>query len=1520
MNIYLFDSNRIITFSLPAKRIGDFWLRDSQNNNMVNISAKEGEWVLSPSKNTKVFDSAGKSENICLKVKNFYIVEKNEEKFLLYCDYSNDTSFKNYLVKDNTVVKVGSGSDCTINIRMSNILPEHVHLNYQGGKWNVEVLENAACYLNDKKLKKGKTKCDNGDLVNIYGVKILLIHGSLFINSPFNNVVVHGLEEIHYIVSDKLSDEEIDDKPYYTDDDYFLKSPRIRKYITTYSMKIDSPPAKENIQDIPLWVTMAPMLTMVASSMMTLSNALMAYLSNEKTFAQIVPTLLISACMIFSMLIWPNISRKMQKKAKIKREEERQAKYSEYINKKDRELLVEYENQKRIIEDNILSTNVCYDMIMNKRRTLWSRRNDQDDFLTVRVGIGDERFDAQISYSTEDFTMENDNLKVMVDRLVNNYRTIRDVPMSYSLAKNTLTGINGIFPKYITFTNNIILQLMAFHSYDDLKFVVFTNEANKDRWEYLANSPYCFSNDKSIRYFATNTDEMQEVSNYLEQIFNGREVLKENNVTKFNNGFFIIIVDDIDVARKIKIVNSVIKSNRNNGFSMLILEEKLSKIPSEVSRFLVIGEKTSIMMDTANNEQRKFIEETNEDYDMHACSKVLSNLPLYSLESAKQLPNNITFLELFGVGKIEQLNVLNRWQENNPVKSLKAEIGANINNEPFILDLHEKAHGPHGLVAGMTGSGKSEFIITYVLSMAVNYSPEEVQFVLIDYKGGGLASAFVNSDTGEKLPHIAGTITNLDKAEINRTLASINSELRRRQAVFNEVKMKTGEGTIDIYKYQRLYRDGVLNEPMSHLVIVCDEFAELKSQQPDFMDDLVSAARIGRSLGVHLILATQKPSGVVDAQIWSNAKFKICLKVQDKQDSTEMIRNDLAAELKQVGRFYLLVGYSEFFAIGQSAWAGAQYFPNNEFKKPVDKNLYLIDNVGSVNRTINNVREKNLMVSQGEELTNIVKYLIDIGNQSTHLKLSSLWLDSIPKNIYVDDLVKKYNYKKEDYVINPIVGEYDDPTNQKQDLLTINLNEVGNTLIYGMNESGKDEILQSLVYSMLSNYSTDELHLYLVDFGAETLINFREAPQVGDVVINGDDEKVNNLSKYLYVELNKRKKLFTKFGGSYQDYIKNSGETLPSIVVIINSVEIMNEVYQDIIEKYIPSIREGAKYGIYFIITSETQSTVKMKVVQSCKNALCLQMANDLVYRDILGRTNGIIPSSTLGRGLCKLDNVCEFQTAFITKDDSLYNTLKKFVEELKAKGMKNAPVIHVMPEIVELKPMMKKYTGLDSVPVGIIKDNLNIMKYNFAKKVTTVITSSEFETMGRFIKNLINVFDNNENKFMTTIIDASRFYETFDHQNISYLNSQYNEFVDSLDKANQSILDILAQNDNDYRSIASIPNNLIVIIGFEKFYNKLDDDHKKMFQKILTSNKEEPKMNFVYFDIPSSFKKYEYEDWYKQSMDTSNAIWIGPGVGQQFLVKITNSLSSFSAIDKDHANVVVNGAATIVKLINEIK
>ena len=127
----------------------------------------------------------------------------------------------------------------------------------------------------------------------------------------------------------------------------------------------------------------------------------------------------------------------------------------------------------------------------------------------------------------------------------------------------------------------------------------------------------------------------------------------------------------------------------------------------------------------------------------------------------------------------------------------------------------------------------------------------------------------------------------------------------------------------------------------------------------------------------------------------------------------------------------------------------------------------------------------------------------------------------------------------------------------------------------------------------------------------------------------------------------------------------------------------MNEMYQDLVEKYIPTIREGAKYGIYFLITAETPGSIKMKVVQSCKNALCLQMNNESAYRDVLGRTGGMTPSQALGRGLFRTDEVCEFQTATIAKDEQFYNFIKPYIEELKTKGYAQAPEIYVMPEII---------------------------------------------------------------------------------------------------------------------------------------------------------------------------------------------------------------------------------------------
>ena len=452
----------------------------------------------------------------------------------------------------------------------------------------------------------------------------------------------------------------------------------------------------------------------------------------------------------------------------------------------------------------------------------------------------------------------------------------------------------------------------------------------------------------------------------------------------------------------------------------------------------------------------------------------------------------------------------------------------------------------------MDHMGKSEFIITYILSMAVNYHPYEVQFVLIDYKGGGLAGAFENKETGVSLPHLTGTITNLDVAEMNRTLVSIKSELQRRQRVFNETKDKLGKSTIDIYKYQKYYRDGLIEDPMSHLFIISDEFAELKQQQPEFMDELISIARIGRSLGVHLILATQKPSGVVNDQIWSNSKFKVCLKVQSRSDSMEMIKRPEAASIKEAGRFYLQVGYDDLFQLGQSAWAGAKYIPSDKILKKVDDSINFISHTGDKYKNIEDLVTVDTTQDYGDQLTNIVKYICDLGKKE-EIKTSKLWLDAIPEKIFVQNLKTKYNYQPEPYNITPVIGEYDDPANQKQGISLLKISG-GNTLIFGIGGSGKENLLNTIIYSCITEHRPEEINFYIVDCGAETLKVFNKIPHVGAVATTGEEEKIYGIFDYIVEEIDRRRNLFADFGGSYKEYIANSNDENDTMYVEIKEI------------------------------------------------------------------------------------------------------------------------------------------------------------------------------------------------------------------------------------------------------------------------------------------------------------------------------------------------------------------------------
>ena len=1132
------------------------------------------------------------------------------------------------------------GNDCDLKYDFGIVSDKHAKIIFDEEGFKVIPFENSLVYLNNINANNLNKALEFGDIIFIYGLKIIyaFINGRnvLIVNNPNNLVsckIIGSTLEKDAELPFNEPEEEIE-IPLYNENDYFHKNPRFKYKIDKFVLNIDAQPNKEENDEMPMLLTIGPMLTMSMTSIVMGYTAVNNVMNNGASWSSALPSLVICVAMVASMLIWPTITRKYQKKQKLKKEKKRQEKYSQYIENKRKEINDKILEQSKILINANPSLDECEKIILNKQSNLWERRVMDEDFLNVSLGMGTTPMIIDIHYPEEHFTMTEDNLMDMVHELGKEEKLLKNVPIVYSFIKTYITAMVGKRSLCDTLLKNIILQLITFHSYDNLKIVLFTNEENAWKYDYLKILPHSFSDDKTVRFFAATNEEYKEVCYNLERIFSKRK--EEKNESKIYNPVYLVITDTFKKVRNFDFIKNLLDTKEYYGFSTLVINDKMTSLPDTCQQFInVNSDKCEILSNESLNNKKNF-NIVNKKFNLYKCSKTLANIPIeFNNNNDGQLPEKLGFLEMFGVGKVEQLNASNRWLKNSPILSLQTPVGYGKSGEKISLDLHEKYHGPHGLIAGTTGSGKSEFIITYILSMAINYHPYEVQFILIDYKGGGLAGAFENSTIGLKLPHLVGTITNLDANEINRSLASIESELKRRQKIFNEAREKTGESTIDIYKYQQMYRDKIVDEPVSHLFIISDEFAELKQQQPEFMEQLISTARIGRSLGVHLILATQKPSGIVDSQIWSNTRFRVCLKVSEKSDSNEVIQCPDAAYLKQTGRFYLQVGLNEIFVLGQSAYTGGKYIPSDKINKTIDSSLLFIDNIGYIQKKVDTIKKKTISNANGEELINVLKYLNEAANHE-NINVQPLWLPKMPSDIRVEALINKYNYQKKDFEINPIIGEYDVPDQQKQYLLTIPFTETGNVLVYGASLSGKENFITTTIYSSQLFYDATEVNYYILDFGAEILKCFKDFKIVGDVIHINEEEKIKNTFKMISKTIADRKKLFANLGGDFRNYLKNSQEKIPAIIIIINNYDAFYETYESYDDEITILSRDCTKYGIYFMITSISPNGIRFKLKQNFSKIFVLQQNDNDDYSTILGNVFKKYPAHILGEELSR--------------------------------------------------------------------------------------------------------------------------------------------------------------------------------------------------------------------------------------------------------------------------------------------
>ena len=1528
MKVLLIKNNHLYSYNLPYQVKDNFWITDidSFNNvrNLINIVAEDNKWYLKSNYDTQIISTAKSYDEVVLLPYNFYTIKNDNEKdfYYIYVLPSVEMDYISYRIMGNGILSIGSNASNDIAYNYALVDDVHAKIEHTDDNW--QLIDNNSkfgVYVNDEKIPSMTNYLlKYGDIVFIGGLKIIIMRDFILVNNIENKVKVSNQilsikeEEVETFEKEQLKDEALS-RSLYAKEDYFYRSPRFIEEIVRTEIVIDDPPAKIQGDETSLIMVIGPMFTMALTSLTTAFTTINSIVNGDTTWKKATPSLVIAGAMFASMLIWPLITRILDKKKKKKREKERVEKYTAYLESKEKEIESIIAKQTQTLKDKYISLAECQSIILRKKINLWERSINQKDFLSLRLGIGNIPLLADIKYSKEKFSLEEDKLKSKIGEIVNTNNTLNGVPITVSLVEKYVTSIIGSDDVTYEFFKGLLLQMITFHSYEFLKIIVLTNDENVEKWNYLRNLPYLFDDLKQIRFFATNIDDTREVSMYLEKIYQERKISQLKDFNDISQ-YYLIITDNYHMYRDVEIVKDVLNQQQNVGFSLVIFSEKIQNLPSECKSFINVNREKSGIFESevmAGN-QKEFVTEFCNEIDLNQCINRISNIPIEFDDEEKKLPNVLSFLEMYNVGKVEQLNISNRWKTNNSQKTLAVPIGMEKAGTTLKIDLHEKYHGPHGLIAGMTGSGKSELIITYILSMAVNFSPLDVAFILIDYKGGGLAGAFENRETGVRLPHLVGTITNLDINEMNRSLSSIQSELRRRQQIFSVARDKLGESTVDIYKYQKFFKAGLVDEPIPHLFIICDEFAELKSQQPDFMDQLISVARIGRSLGIHLILATQKPSGVVNDQIWSNSRFRICLKVQEKSDSNEMIKMPDAAYIKQVGRFYLQVGYNELFVLGQSAWCGSQYYPAEKLKKRIDQSVVVIDNIGNVVIS-NDDEEENSAVSLGEELGNILKNIIDVSNEYNY-KAKQLWLEKIPEKIFVDNLAHKYNYQAQPFVLNPIIGEYDDPGNQFQNLATINLTKDGNVSIYGSSGSGKELLLTTMIYSLIINHSLKEINIYALDFGAGTLTMFKNAPQVGDVALPSEEEKIDNLFKSIQKEIEERKKIFINYNGDYEVYCQRSENKLPYILVFINNYDVFQDMF-DAYENTINGItRECSKYGIIFITTLNSVSGMRYRLRQNFKSDITLQLNDQDDYSVIIGNTHRLYPLNLYGRGLIKLDKIYEFQTAYPTELENINEFINTKVADLQKNEVNKAPIIPVVPEEIYVDDLVPSLINNKNVPLGINKELIKPEVFNFNDNYVTLVTGKDLADIKPFSKALIDMFSNLKND-STIVIDVGKMATDEFASNVIYVDSDIDANIKKIINNVNFVYDEYVKNKYKVNYLQKYRQTNIIILNFDKFMLQLSNDDKKDFEQMFINGKDLKIFNFVLIDYVDKFKSIEYNNWCKVVVNYDYGIWIGNGITDQACIKTNLGFrNNLNDISNDFGVVVRNGKVQLIKLM----
>lgn len=1035
------------------------------------------------------------------------------------------------------------------------------------------------------------------------------------------------------------------------------------------------------------------------------------------------------------------ISYYSQKKKYNQNSNNREEKYKDYLAEAEASLeKLAQEQRKALWQANPIGAS-CMDIVRDRKGILWSKDIQSKGFLEVPLGVGQADLSCPISvHRPGRFDNDVNPLSLQAVALADQYGKIDGIPITFSLMQNNSIAVTGNREHRTAMIQQILISLSTMHTPEDLKIaIVYSKEEEKD-WSFFRFLPHIWDANKTTRLIADTDADIEALLNHFANLADSCQRAAEEYHESLPTPFYVLIVTNPKYLNQITDAGRLLPHSSAKGMTTLIATG--GSIPSGCRHII------EVQLDSNGSLQGNVYPTSDRNNITQFCPSPLSNKDVEEivrsmapirLRAGKEGKGMPSFISLFKGGKINStrdMQIEDAWKRFRAVDSMAVSLGVGDDGKEVFFDIHEKCDGPMGLVAGTTRAGKTELLQTWIIQMASKFSPEEVNFVLFDFKGTSLI------DPVKPLPHLVGDISNTGPDDSGqdfelRYCTALNSEIIRRQ------KLLSLTGSTNILDYQKKYHNKQVTEPMPFLMIILDEFARIKDTHPNFMKLANSLYATGGSLGMYVVLSTQNPASAISPEIRANSAFQLCARVADNQDSREMIGVPDAAHLPKIpGRAFLRVRAQGTLQCFQSYYAGAAYDAETHRSENAMPTALI-----EVNGNALPVKTEK---TDFTELEAAVEHICQTAKSMRIPDAHKVWLPPLKKTISIYDILKikpgeELLRTKAPTGLTAVVGCTDDPARQVYYNTELSFAQYGSAVVCGGPTSGKTTFLLSAAISLIHQYSPERVRMYFIDGGGalKSMERFPHTAQTLSTHMNPEDcvKIITRLQNEVKV---RQQKLAARSVQDITSYRKlPSVEPISDILLTIDDIgEVKKSLeaikFGNVVDAIAYLLKFGPANGIYLLLSAcKQQDLYKLSDNIRSEMRFILRMPDKTDAREMLGLPANppviTIPGRGLYIGTSGEKRPLVFQTAQPwTVEDAALQT-----SELQDLGQKMADRCEVIfddqPKVVpEHIPYGSLPTLKEGLALGLALDGSGVVG-NYSNPDESVLTLAGSDSEMRF-------------------------------------------------------------------------------------------------------------------------------------------------------------------------------------------